>query len=121
VLLLSVSQFDPIRTWALYPATQVQLNFLRYVLSFSPAIGWPKGFQGDRQPLLLTRTGTCSGACPQNSFGPGRSCLEVQVIRIAAAIIRAIPATLMTTCIAMVLENWDRITKPINDSKTPRQ
>src|SRR4051794_13832017 len=55
---------------------------------------------------------------PQNSFGPGRSSLDVQVIRVAAAIMRAIPAMLMTACMAMVLENRDMITKPTNESKT---
>ena len=58
---------------------------------------------------------------PQNSLGPGRSCLEAHVIRLAAAIMRAIPPMPITTCITTVVENWDRITKPTNESKTPTQ
>ena len=69
----------------------------------------------------LTYRWNLSDAAPQNSFGPGRSCFEVQVIRVAAATMSAIPAMLMITCMAIVLENWDRITNPINDNKTPRQ
>jgi hypothetical protein len=46
----------------------------------------------------------------QNSFGPGRSCLAVQVIRVAVAIMRAIPTMLTAACIAMVLENLTRMT-----------
>ena len=42
-------------------------------------------------------------------------------VMLAAAIIRAIPPMPITTCIIKVVENWDRITKPPNESKTPMQ
>src|SRR3981189_1016118 len=57
----------------------------------------------------------------QNSFGPRRSSLPSQVIRVATTLMSTIPATLTATCMAMVPENSSRTTWPMNDSKTPRQ
>src|ERR1700690_4048334 len=57
----------------------------------------------------------------QNSFGPRRSSLASHVIRVAAAIITPIPATLTAACIAKPPEIPVRITKPANDSKTLKQ
>ena len=102
------------------PANADSTDFLMCVLSSSPRYVVPRT-SGVTASVMLTFARELVPLRPQNSFGPGRSCLEVQVIRVAAAIMRAIPAMLMTTCIAKALENSDRITKPINDSKTPRQ
>jgi hypothetical protein len=57
----------------------------------------------------------------QNSFGPRQSSLASQVSSVAATIMSTIPAMLTAACMAKLLENWVTTTKPMNDSKTPKQ
>ena len=77
-----------------------------------------------REPVRrvpVRRGGGAAARDSQNSFGPRRSSLDSQVIKVATAIISAIPAMLTATCMARVPETWVRITKPTNDSNTLRQ
>jgi hypothetical protein len=57
----------------------------------------------------------------QNSLGPGRSCLALQVMTVAMAIMMAIPAILMATCMGTAPEDLTNMTWPMNASKMLRQ